>query len=460
MEHVIRFAAIKLMKKKTIFFALLASLAFSSGLRAQYRWHIVYSNHVDSTYYGFQTISCFGENCSVAGDFQAAIEKPDSEFIIHSTDGGLTWISVDSIPQVMLYPRWGARFYWYKIQQIDSLDAIAVDELAGAIVQTFDGWQTFQTDTTNSVQLTVNGQDTTFSGGYYDVNFSNAAEGMLNGGFGFYYSTLDSGKHWDKLITNNAAAFHSYGSGMFRVFVPPNKILTTYDDWRTLDTSLIVLTDSIESSFFVPQFLTFGGNDSLVMLSLHFDSTMTHYSLSIAISSDLGQNWQYPLHDTVALDPLTISPLSNRMIAIAGEDSSGRIVMSTDQGATWHVYSVPLDNGVSYYSIISVAVTGSGRVIASIQVDSSSDGSVLAYLEPVPSSVVPTLSTQQNLTLYPNPATNILNIAPPSGTISILDPLGRSYTVPGNGDVRDVSSLPPGVYFVSDGASRAKFVKK
>ena len=53
-----------------------------------------------------------------------------------------------------------------------------------------------------------------------------------------------------------------------------------------------------------------------------------------------------------------------------------------------------------------------------------------------------------------------LNLVSPAGTISISDPLGRSYAVPRNGDALDISTLPSGVYFVSDGVSRAKFVKE
>ena len=248
---------------------------------------------------------------------------------------------------------------------------------------------------------------------------------------------------------------------MFRVFVPPNAILTTHDNWMTSDTSFIALTDSIQSPPLVtPKFLSFGGNDSLALLSLRWDSTMTHYSLSIALSSDLGRDWEFPFHDTVAMQPTAISPLGNQTIVITGEDSSERIVMSTDGGSTWHVYSVPLDNGAPYYWIQSVAVTDSGRVIANIVTDSNYLGSnLLVYLEAVPSDVAPAVSTQTNLTLYPNPATNVLNIPSSAGTITISDPLGRSYEVKQTGNSLDISALPSGVCtFVSVGASRAKLV--
>ncbi len=65
-----------------------------------------------------------------------------------------------------------------------------------------------------------------------------------------------------------------------------------------------------------------------------------------------------------------------------------------------------------------------------------------------------------SLSIYPNPAANTLTIERAVGAISILDPLGRSYDVKQTGNTLDVSSLPSGVYFVSDGKRRAKFVKE
>jgi hypothetical protein len=289
---------------------------------------------------------------------------------------------------------------------------------------------------------------------------------MVNAENGIFYSTLDSGKHWDKEVTGWGSAFRSYGTGMFRVFVAPNKILTTYDGWRTADTSFVMLTDSIQSSGVNPQFLTFDGNDSLAVLSERYDSSTLRDYLSIAISSDLGQNWRYPLLDTVALVPIALTSLDKQTIVIAGEDSSERIVMSTDHGSTWQVYSVPLENGAPYFWIQTIAVTDSGRVIANLLTDSNYLGSnILAYLEPVPSSVNPIRSSNDLLSIYPNPTESIINVAN-WGSLSILDPLGRAYSVPRNGNTLDVSSLPAGIYFIVDGGSTtdtpqsAKFVKE
>ena len=105
-------------------------------------------------------------------------------------------------------------------------------------------------------------------------------------------------------------------------------------------------------------------------------------------------------------------------------------------------------------------VTGSGRVLAGVAGNGDFIGSSsLAYLERVPAAVT---STPQNITtiLFPNPTTSVLDISSIKGNISILDLLSRSYGVQRSGNTLDVSGLPPGTYFVSDGNSRLKFVKE
>ncbi len=128
-----------------------------------------------------------------------------------------------------------------------------------------------------------------------------------------------------------------------------------------------------------------------------------------------------------------LTALDQQTLVIAGYDSLGEILVSRDRGATWELDTVALDDGHSYFEINAIGVTGSGRIIASIVLDTNSftyNSGVLAYLEPVPSSVTSNTTTQVNLTLYPNPATNVLNIVSPAGKVIISDPLGRCYAVP------------------------------
>ncbi len=62
--------------------------------------------------------------------------------------------------------------------------------------------------------------------------------------------------------------------------------------------------------------------------------------------------------------------------------------------------------------------------------------------------------------IYPDPAINNIFVTSPFGPLTIVDPLGRIYAVHQTGNTIDISSLPSGVYFVSDGVNRAKFVKE
>ncbi|HET6400003.1 MAG TPA: T9SS type A sorting domain-containing protein [Candidatus Kapabacteria bacterium] len=61
---------------------------------------------------------------------------------------------------------------------------------------------------------------------------------------------------------------------------------------------------------------------------------------------------------------------------------------------------------------------------------------------------------------YPNPARDMLNVEGFSGKVSILDALGRAHACPLQNGKLDISMLPAGIYYVSDGHSRAKFVKE
>ncbi len=67
------------------------------------------------------------------------------------------------------------------------------------------------------------------------------------------------------------------------------------------------------------------------------------------------------------------------------------------------------------------------------------------------------------LHIFPNPASSELQITgSQSGTVHLFDLLGRERMgapLVGNSATLEVSSLPPGLYFVSDGHSQTKFIK-
>jgi hypothetical protein len=66
-----------------------------------------------------------------------------------------------------------------------------------------------------------------------------------------------------------------------------------------------------------------------------------------------------------------------------------------------------------------------------------------------------------SIAIYPNPTSNLLHIESISNDIVITDLLGRirMRAVASDGTI-DVSSLPQGVYSISDGKSQTQFVKE
>jgi len=467
------------MKKSIYFLLFYASLALPSGLHAQYQWHVVHSDRIDTFYYSFKSISCSGKNCSAVGVVWGYMppelpsqQMPDSNIILHSTDGGETWLPIDaSIPQWHFDKFGKARITFNGIDQIDSSSAFAAGSANNAVISTTDNWKTWRPDT-NFAPVIQNGQPINFN--FRIADFSNRAEGVVTDyAVGEFLYTIDSGTHWVQR-PNNGIVARAYGHGMFREYIPslyfpsrhnkPDTILTTHDDWNNTDTSLTNINGPFSDPSVNMYSAIFGNGDTIWVIGYRWDTYHRYRSVMIARSSNLGADWsELPVPSNNAFDPIsgTISPINFQTIVIAGLDSSERILLSTDQGVTWQAYTVPLDNGMPYFKVTALSITDSGRVLASILTDSNFEGSeVLAYLEQGPLSVESNAPARISLSLYPNPAANFLNIEAPSGTISILDPLGRSYLVHRSGEILDVSSLPSGVYFVSDSASRAKFVKE
>ncbi|GEM_PF-5670865 len=283
--------------------------------------------------------------------------------------------------------------------------------------------------------------------------------------FGFYWTTVDSGNHWRREVFANGVSCRSYGDSTFRLFSMPNEIFTTHNNWSTWDTTRISVGSLLTDTSFHPYDLFLGSGDTLAIEGWRWkDLSDYQASVAMALSTDFGEHWaelSIP-HDNGIYFAVTAlqAPLDWNHMVIAGNDSVGRIVQSFDGGMHWECDTVSLSTGISYHSIMPFTVTGSGRVLAGVAGNGDFIGSSsLAYLERVPAAVT---STPQNITtiLFPNPTTSVLDISSIKGNISILDLLSRSYGVQRSGNTLDVSGLPPGTYFVSDGNSRLKFVKE
>jgi Secretion system C-terminal sorting domain len=242
------------------------------------------------------------------------------------------------------------------------------------------------------------------------------------------------------------------------VFSPPNTIFTTHDNWDTIDTTFISENGPLADTSFSPGGLIFGNGDTLAIEGARWDKTDFNHSIAMALSTDLGAHWSelpLPRENGIYYSSFSLTRINWDHIVIAGLDSVGRILQSTDRGASWELDTVKSSDGVPYYNISNTAVTGSGRVIASILPDASNLGSSsLVYLEPAPSSVETWERTVYGTHLYPNPATGILNIQSVEENlpVHIFDILGREVVnaelSPIGTATINVSSLPRGIYVV------------
>lgn len=467
--------------RKTIILGLLllASLTFTSGLQAQYRWNVLRPSKLDAEFYrAILAISCNGDNC-IATEVVFAPTVGNYNIVLNSHDGGLTWNRVaEGIPQYDYYDGSGRLgLYFGAAQQIDSLNAIIGSSQSGFLVRTRDGWKTWDVDSTYMGALGASPRD---------IKFADLAEGMLNDGFGLYWSTVDSGKTWKRVVTNGGTSFAAYGDSTFRVFESPNRILTTRNNWTTQDTTRISLTGPLsDTSFHFTEFV-FGPGDSVAIRGLRWDTTSRNgLSIRLALSTDFGTDWteaDIPKNNGIFLANTSPHGLDWRHMVLAGDDSSGKIIHSTDQGLTWRMDTVPLSNGLAYFSVWPVAVTGSGRVLAGVLDTTSFAGSSsLVYLEKSTASVDDAERNYQYLYIqaFPNPVHDRLGLkffgmyVGPVNTLSsrIYDVLGRTVKdlskqaqAGSNGEISefsaDVSDLAPGIYFVSYKLGGAEYVKQ
>ncbi len=182
-------------------------------------------------------------------------------------------------------------------------------------------------------------------------------------------------------------------------------------------------------------------------------------------SDDYGQTWRVlkdfgPVQDSQFnfIAPYGWGVICGELSRLYFQTDSG-MYLSTDEGVTWrNDGGPPCDDGgrpTGFYSSKGVTVAGMTYDDNGVLADGGlweEDTAEAGVAKQEPSSSI--------LRIFPNPAANNITVAPTTGTILILDPLGRSYSVPKNGNTLDISSLPSGVYFVSDGVSPTKFVKE
>ncbi len=119
------------------------------------------------------------------------------------------------------------------------------------------------------------------------------------------------------------------------------------------------------------------------------------------------------------------------------------------QGVVTHGYSYRFYSQSSLLPLLRIEYSDSNYSIPMSAISSQSE------LADVSATAAP-----EAIQMYPNPATNSMTVTSSAGAFRVLDPLGRTYNVRQEGNTLDVSSLSPGVYFLSNGGHNEKFVKQ
>jgi hypothetical protein len=364
--------------------------------------------------------------------------------------------------------------YIHQIDQIDSLHAIAVGD-SGLILATSDGGESWvkQSCPVTSDLLDVDCSD--LESGI--IVGTNPSVILIRSEVSWVVSPFKTDNFW-WWWEGFGRLCKSYGGGKYRAFsyygAFQTRIYTTRDTWHTVDSNSVPewMPDSL--SRFKFSCVRFGEDDTIILGgAASIDSQTDTLSRAVILRSfDGGTTWEFIIDSSNnPVGFLYLSPINHdTILSLWTPDSTGPynpVLWSTNLGASWHLDTFLFDKKIGHPVVAqNISFTRSGVMVGAFfcfaNNQSTPDSGFLgrSTTDLFASSVGASLPVVEKLGLYPDPARQVLNFESGSSSLLIVDPLGRSYEVKQTGNTLDVSSLPSGVYFVSDGHSRAKFVKE
>lgn len=250
----------------------------------------------------------------------------------------------------------------------------------------------------------------------------------------------------------------------------------TRDNWKSVDSFLIPIWPVEDGYKHLGQLYNsfdcvFGNGDTIFVYG---SSSTPPFKSAFGIlcrTFDGGKHWSRIIDSSHLHGFYNLSPTSSHEMFSSVRDPNlnpygqMNLIHSTDLGATWVFDTVVFDRAVdtaTYGTNVEThyAMTNDGLVASFFSRNALTGhaSSLLARL-PFPQRSVPGISVTENMDVFPNPATIRLNIGH-TAQITILDALGRAYNFLNHDGSLDISALPPGVYYISDGQRRAKFVKE
>ena len=459
---------------------LLLGILSSGNTIAQSLWKQSHTEFDGSYYYMFNAISSYGNICIAAGSVVDENNQKITLTLWRSEDGGKSWVTQD--PGLPPYTSLDRKHYFTDVQQIDSLNAIAIgvtwlDTLiykqlgdSGVIVRTYDGGITWhrQANLVNGILRKVH-----FSDSLHGIvlaqenNIPAVGEGNVR-----IHTTTDGGHNWtiSSFVSGNRVLdCYSYGQGEFRVAkIGKGIIYHTSNNWSTVDS-----TDPVFTSINDPdnKYYMLGcvfANDGTILGYGNYDSNGDFGSDHgfIVRSSDFGKTWADPYLTTDEFKYVGEISSLNRDTVFAGGYSLNKILVSTDKGISWRADTMLVDSGFSVHSTcLGLTMLSDGLPLAIFTEYGDNTPSRIFRSIKTPSSVRHLEMSSEQISFYPNPAINELNIltVKESSIIEIIDILGRTVkTVKADGSDKlkiNISSLPRGVYSIRSNNGRSSKVE-
>lgn len=408
----------------------------SSGANAQ----IVWKESIpvkDARYYKqVYALSSYGNTIyAVAKVYDNLFATSEIRFF-RSEDGGRTWVTQN--PKINAFEsKW---FRSYRIQQIDSLNVVAIVD-SGIITRTFDGGESWHIQT--------------IEGGYRpnSVHFSDSLTGIISvlGNYSVAFTTTNGGREWKKVNTKidplpAVESCRSYGNGKYRQYHQGyTNVYTTLDNWKTYSVSEPVVDEKDDTNFQKYNFSKGKLTDSDTVFAL---GGYTQTQSAIARSTDAGKTWNTPYVVTPPYSGVTHMTQLKQDTMYANGYLGARhyMLFSSDRGATWRVDSLLLNKPLQLRETFGIEIDVSGRAVAAF------NNGVFYAEDTTKLKVESAIKVENSVRIYPNPTSTQVTIEVFVGSkeVQLIDMLGRKvlngFTSPDGKITFDVSVLPTGVY--------------
>ncbi|WP_153392666.1 T9SS type A sorting domain-containing protein [Chryseobacterium vaccae] len=163
------------------------------------------------------------------------------------------------------------------------------------------------------------------------------------------------------------------------------------------------------------------------------------------------------------LEPATNTYPPNTWITLncTFNKTTGIVTWITPGGTAYSPASThtPAAAGVDPFELDFVSVVGAGNTVAHI---TSFDDYMVTAVNSSTLGTKETVEEESNISVYPNPATDFINIqsASPVSKVEIFDNTGRSMNTQPDHNKIDIRNLTPGIYTISMEIKGNKFSKK